>query len=151
MAKFSVHFEKSAHAARDACCRTYGNHEEINEWLRSLVREVESNSPVQSSTSAEVGGILSDLLGESTVEGEEKLPSPWAHAWSRFRKAPFAEKARALLHTITSRKPPWELRVAFETFSFLSGAFSQRVAVYYEIDRTNFRIVFRQFDNLPGS
>jgi hypothetical protein len=145
MGKFSVLYEKMAQAARDNCCQTYGASEEINEWLRSLVRDVESNSATQSLTSAEVVNIVLVLLGNS------KFPGQWQNLWERFRDAPFADKLQAIFATIASKRPPWELRVAFETFFFLSGAFSQRVFVYYEIDRTNSRIVFRKFGNLPGT
>ena len=147
---YNVLYRREFKRQKDECCRTYNTEDEINAWLRSIIKSAENR---ESSDSLDIIAILEQQLEGDQPEEEESfrtLPSKWLHSWQKFKAAPFVQKAKLVLAAIRTATAPCELRAACEEFGFLDNLFTERVFVYYEIDHANRRVVFREWDGLPG-
>lgn len=73
----------------------------------------------------------------------------WRDLFKRLVAAPLHEKARALLYSIRTFRPPFEMRYAVRWIDVIDS-FVAEVHVVYEVDHTKRQMVVTLFTGLPG-
>lgn len=134
--RYSYQFRASAAEEFDLCCRTYGCHKMLQEWLREIAEAASQHDESQSIDALEV-------LEQLENSGQ------WRHAWRKFASASIKQQLAAILHVLRSRRPPWEFRMSLVSLAFLDGLFRREVQAYYEVEHPARRVVFTKFVGLP--
>jgi hypothetical protein len=136
---YASFFQKDAKANLQEAQNIYpGFRKTVNEWLDRLASEAEGRDY---EISIDILAVIETVLA--------RKPSSWRFSWRRWLSASFIDKIRAIGTVAKKRCPPWELRSALKHFTVV-GAFDCEVTAHFEVDHVDKRIIFRQFDGLPG-
>ena len=141
---YSSKISPSAKHALRVCFKTYNQRDEMMAWLNGLVSMAEGRQ------SDRVSIDLGEILPKMELPTEEELSDQnWRATWEFFRKSGVVKKFSTILEIIRGRIPV-ELRYSSQIFSYLTGAVTEEIGVYYEVNHVEKCVVFRTFSNLPG-
>jgi len=138
---YSLRFERKARKQLDDTCQESGETvcKRLWNWLNSIKNLAEYDQ--LNSMSMPFVEFLERLSEE--VDGEVPVPellSPW-------KKQSFLKKLRGILHLITRRENPFQIRVVREDIRFFNVTMD--IYVVLEINRVQEDIIIRKFIGLP--
>ena len=145
---FTVSYRSRARTELKACAAMLGPAflVSVEAWLQKLADEAEQN---KQNHSDDAHKFLTELGGAVDAVPEMGL--------SRWLTEGMREKVLAVLVTLRDRTPPWGFSMAEEVFlipntkSSIPPDSPGVVAVCYEVDRINKRIIVTMFPELPCS
>jgi hypothetical protein len=138
----------AAKEALRACFRSYNQRDPMLAWLKGLVRMAEIDECDR--VSMDLGVWLEGLTEMPVPRSDLQLDAPNLEAtWMFFRKSGFLKKTQTWVEILKGRRPVQSWYTT-QVFSYLTGAIIERVAVYYEVNHVDKKVIFRAFANLPG-
>ncbi|SRR6266481_941367 len=144
---YSSKISPSAKQALQACFKTYNQRDEMMAWLNGLVSMAENKQSER--VSIDLGDVFPDW-NKMEMPSEEALNDQnWRATWEFFKASGVMKKIAAIMKIMAGRVPV-ELRYSSQIFSYLTGAVTEEVAVYYEVNHVENCVIFRTFSDLPG-
>lgn len=145
---YRIRFERTTRKEIDDTCEVYGYafRSEIESLFESIVSAAGESAQTKRNSLPDDFDV-SGLFEMASAVSES--PHDWMRTVTKWWNASITDKLRVILHIVTTRTPPWQLRCARRRIEVI-GTFTCEVIIFYELDHIGKQVVIRLVHGLPG-